>query len=46
LSLQEERYDFVAPLSRLNRKAVQAFRQLLSEAVTRQALTAKGFRFD
>jgi putative molybdopterin biosynthesis protein len=38
LRLQEEKYDFVVPRPRWQRPAVQAFRQLLQEEETRQAL--------
>ncbi len=44
LPYQEERYDFVASKSRIHRPAVQAFLELLSNAETRQKLTALGFR--
>ncbi len=40
--LQEERYDFAVPKNRWDRPAVAAFRALLQEAGTRQALAVKG----
>jgi putative molybdopterin biosynthesis protein len=43
LPVQDERYDFVVPRSRLARPAVRAFRQLLQEEQTRGALAALGF---
>jgi putative molybdopterin biosynthesis protein len=42
LPLQEERYDFVVPRSRANRPGVLAFRALLGEEATRNALTQLG----
>jgi putative molybdopterin biosynthesis protein len=44
LPLQEERYDFVVPSSRANRPAVLAFKQLLGEPSTRDALACLGMR--
>jgi putative molybdopterin biosynthesis protein len=44
LPLQEERYDFVVPISRWDRPAVQAFVRLLSEPSTGEHLAALGFR--
>lgn len=44
--LQEERYDFVVPPDRLDRPAVQALQQLLTEPAVRQHLTTMGFRVD
>ena len=44
LPLEEERYDFVVPKSRLGRPAVIAFRQLLAEPEIREALARMGFR--
>jgi molybdopterin molybdotransferase/putative molybdopterin biosynthesis protein len=43
LPLQEERYDLVAPRARLDRPAVRAFRELLNQPETRQALAELGF---
>jgi putative molybdopterin biosynthesis protein len=43
LPLQEEQYDFVVPRSRWERPGVRAFRELLQEDETRQALRARGF---
>ena len=42
LPIQEERYDFVVPKSRLERPAVQAFVQLLADAEIRQRLESIG----
>ncbi len=44
LPVQEERYDFVVPVSRWERPAVQAFVQALQDAAVRQRLTELGFR--
>jgi putative molybdopterin biosynthesis protein len=44
LPLQEERYDFVVPTSRINRPGVMAFKNLLGEPVTRDALARLGMR--
>jgi putative molybdopterin biosynthesis protein len=44
LPVQEERYDFVVPIRRMNRPGVVAFRKLLLEPVTRQALMRLGMR--
>ena len=44
LPLQDERYDFVVPAARLEREEVQAFRAILADAGTRDALTGLGFR--
>ncbi|PZP32093.1 MAG: molybdopterin biosynthesis protein [Roseateles depolymerans] len=46
IPVQEERYDFVLPKARLARAPVQAFRALLAEPATREALRALGFRVD
>lgn len=43
IPLQQEHYDFVAPADRLERPAVRMFRELLSDAATRQQLAALGF---
>jgi putative molybdopterin biosynthesis protein len=40
---QDEHYDFVVPQARLSRPAVQRFRAVLGDPVTRRALTALGF---
>ncbi len=42
LPLQEEQYDFVVPKSRANRAGVAAFKTLLNEPSTRQALARLG----
>jgi len=44
LPLQAEQYDFVVPRSRLQRPAVQSFREVLAQDETRHALSALGFR--
>jgi putative molybdopterin biosynthesis protein len=44
LPLEDERYDFVIPKSRLDRPAVVAFRQLLSEPLILRELEEMGFR--
>lgn len=44
LPVQEERYDFVLPKSRANRPGVTAFKKLLSEASTRDALARLGLK--
>jgi putative molybdopterin biosynthesis protein len=41
---QDEHYDFIVPEALLARPAVQRFCALLEEPVTRDALTALGFR--
>ena len=43
LPLEEERYDFVIPKSRLDRPALLAFRALLAEPATRRELERMGF---
>jgi putative molybdopterin biosynthesis protein len=43
ISLQEERYDFVVPKTRLERPAVRKFRALIDDAAVRQRLGALGF---
>jgi putative molybdopterin biosynthesis protein len=45
LPLQEEQYDFLVPRTRWDRPAVRAFRAVLEEPPTRQALEQKGFTF-
>jgi len=42
VAVQEEHYDFVIPASRLQRPAVQAFRDLLSDVTMRQRLAGMG----
>jgi len=42
LPLQEERYDFVVPTSRATRASVAAFKKLLNERSTRDALARLG----
>jgi putative molybdopterin biosynthesis protein len=44
IPLQEERYDFVVPKTRLDRPAVRAFGALLENPQIRAALRALGFR--
>ena len=44
LPLQEERYDFVVPKSRANRAGVVAFKTLLSEPSTAEALVRRGLK--
>jgi putative molybdopterin biosynthesis protein len=44
LTLQDERYDFVVPKSRMDRPAVKAFRTLLEDPVTRRALAGLGMK--
>jgi putative molybdopterin biosynthesis protein len=44
LPLQDEEYDFVVPRTRWDRPAVKAFRALLQQEETRQALAEQGFR--
>lgn len=46
IPVQEERYDFIVPRARLDRAPVRAFRQLLQEPATREALRGLGFRLD
>jgi putative molybdopterin biosynthesis protein len=41
---QDEHYDFIVPTGRLARPAVQRFRAVLEHPLTRDALTALGFR--
>jgi putative molybdopterin biosynthesis protein len=43
IPLAEEHYDFAVPEARLDRPAVRAFREVLSDPATRAALTALGF---
>ena len=42
LPVQHEQYDFVVPHARAERPAVVAFRALLQDPATRQALTRLG----
>ena len=44
LPVQAERYDFVVPTSRANRPGVAAFKKLLREPATRDALTRLGMK--
>ena len=46
LPLQEERYDFVIPKSRLERPAVKEFLELLARDTNRQRLGALGLLID
>jgi molybdopterin molybdotransferase/putative molybdopterin biosynthesis protein len=41
---QDEHYDFIVPKARLTRPAVQRFRNVLADPVTREALAALGFK--
>jgi putative molybdopterin biosynthesis protein len=41
---QDEHYDFIVPKARLARPVVQRFRAVLEDPVTRDALTALGFK--
>jgi putative molybdopterin biosynthesis protein len=43
IPLAEEHYDFAVPVARLERAPVRAFREVLTAAPTREALTALGF---
>jgi putative molybdopterin biosynthesis protein len=43
LHLEDERYDFIVPRSRLDRPAVAAFRQLLADPDVRRELAGMGF---
>jgi putative molybdopterin biosynthesis protein len=44
LPVQEERYDFVIPKSRASRRGAIAFKKLLQEARTREALAGLGMK--
>jgi putative molybdopterin biosynthesis protein len=44
LPVQEERYDFIVPKARLERAAVVAFRKLLAQASTHEALARMGMK--
>jgi molybdopterin molybdotransferase/putative molybdopterin biosynthesis protein len=44
LPLREEHYDFVVPKGRANRSGVEAFKKLLGEHETREALARLGMR--
>ena len=44
LPVQEERYDFVVPKLRANRRGVLAFKKLLSDPSTRDALARLGMK--
>jgi putative molybdopterin biosynthesis protein len=44
LPVQEERYDFIVPESRLDRPGVTAFAELLAEPATREGLARLGMR--
>jgi putative molybdopterin biosynthesis protein len=44
LPVQEERYDFVVPKSRLDRPAVRAFKKLIADAAARDALARLGMQ--
>jgi putative molybdopterin biosynthesis protein len=43
IPVQDEHYDFVVPVARLDRPAVQKLRALLDDATVRAALAARGF---
>ncbi|HEX4278493.1 MAG TPA: molybdopterin biosynthesis protein [Bryobacteraceae bacterium] len=44
LPVQEERYDFIVPVSRADRPGVVAFRTVLAQASTREALAGLGMK--
>jgi putative molybdopterin biosynthesis protein len=44
IPLEDEQYDFAVPVSRWDRPAVAALRQLLAEPEIRQQLAEMGFR--
>lgn len=44
IPLREEEFDFAIPTARQNRRAVQAFCQLLAEPATKDLLASHGFR--
>jgi putative molybdopterin biosynthesis protein len=44
IAAQDEHYDFIVPKARLDRVAVQRFRAVLEDPVTRDALTVLGFK--
>jgi putative molybdopterin biosynthesis protein len=44
LPVQDERYDFVVPMSRASRPGVAAFKALVNEASTREALARLGMK--
>jgi putative molybdopterin biosynthesis protein len=44
IPVQHEEYDFVTPKSRADRPAVRAFRALLSQPATREALLRLGMK--
>jgi putative molybdopterin biosynthesis protein len=44
LPLRNEQYDFVVPKSRANRAGVEAFKKLLNEPATREALARLGMK--
>jgi putative molybdopterin biosynthesis protein len=44
LPVQEEQYDFIVPVSRLNRPGVIAFTKLLQQVSTREALVRLGMK--
>ena len=46
LPLEDERYDFVIPIARLDRPAVVAFRRLLREPDVREELKRMGFNLE
>jgi putative molybdopterin biosynthesis protein len=46
LPLEDERYDFVIPKSRIERPAVLAFRSLLMETTVREVLRGMGFNME
>ena len=44
IPVQPERYDFIVPVARAGRSAVQAFRERVADPVTREALVRLGMR--
>jgi putative molybdopterin biosynthesis protein len=44
LPVQEEQYDFIVPVSRLNRPGVIAFTELLRQESTKTALARLGMK--
>jgi putative molybdopterin biosynthesis protein len=44
LPVQQERYDFIVPRSRADRPGVLAFRKLLEQTSTREALANLGMK--
>jgi putative molybdopterin biosynthesis protein len=44
LPVQAEQYDFIVPLARMNRPGVVAFKTLLQQTSTREALARLGLK--